>query len=153
MTPAQMGGRRTLSAVRLENEADQDRDDQGVDPDGLCERDGKNHVGLDCASGFRVAAQSLHRLAAQHTDADGRTDGPEAHSNGRRHVLGGGGGELIVRHCFLRTGDSCGRQEERACEHCGHPAATGDLACHIRVSSLTSPARRGRAASHTVIDQ
>ena len=53
----------------------------------LGEGDTQNHVRLDRPAGFRVAADGFEGATRQHTDADARPDGSEAHGEAGANCL------------------------------------------------------------------
>src|SRR5690242_5120010 len=78
--------RATVSPHRAGDEQDDQRDDEGVDRDGLGEDDRQDHVGADDAGGLGVAAHGGQRGAGDQADADAGADGAQTD--------GEGGGEL-----------------------------------------------------------
>src|SRR5215207_8934882 len=67
----------------LDDESNDDRDNEGVDRDGLGQRRGQNHDRADLAGGFRVATDGLHRAAPDETDTDTRPDASEPNGEAR----------------------------------------------------------------------
>src|SRR5688500_1547346 len=70
-----------LSRVGLDDEGDDERGKQGIDADGFRERHAKNHVRLNSGPVLRIAAERLHCLADEHSDAESRTDAAETHGD------------------------------------------------------------------------
>src|SRR5688500_4595751 len=60
------------------NEQNDDRDDEGVDRDGLGQTGADDQGCPDVAGRLRVAPKRFHRAADGHTDAQARTDRPDA---------------------------------------------------------------------------
>src|SRR3989344_5994517 len=71
-------------------------DDEGVDRDSFREGDSQNHGCLDLRGCFRIAADSFHRFAGEHTDTDTRAD--SAKTDGERCRKGG---EAICLACYF----------------------------------------------------